>query len=471
MFGYDHDEELIDRDLAALMPASEAARHAGYIANHKAGTPSRVIDMPGRQLLAIRRDGTEFPIELTVGSFGLDGQRYLTAIVRDISERKNAETALRDSEARLREALKMEVVGRLAAGVAHDFNNVLQCVSGGLEMVLDDVRPGTPAREFAEIAMGWAMRGADLTHRLLAYEHQRMPRPREVDVAGFLRETRTLLSRVLSRNIAIEIRTDDVLPPIHVEPGLLQTALLNLAINAAHAMPRGGTLGLDARVDGDPEFVVIAVTDTGGGMDEATQARIFEPFFTTKGPDGSGLGLPMVRGFARQSGGEVRIESKVGIGTKVELRLPAAPLAAPLAALAVAPEATGPGGHPETPAPSRGSGRILLVADNPDVRIITAAFLKGAGFLVATAASGEEALGVLIPGEPFDLLVTDDIMPGMNGMELVGHVRAIQPGLAALIITGFASMADTDDLPASVTILRKPFQRPRLIEAALRAMS
>jgi PAS domain S-box-containing protein len=460
IFGYDRIEELIGRDLAVLMPATDAARHAGYIANHQAGTPSRVIGIPGRQLLATRRDGTEFPIELSVGSFGLDGHQYLTGIVRDVSDRIAAEIALRDSEARLCEALKMEVVGRLAAGVAHDFNNVLQCVAGGLEMVLDNVAAGSLAHEFARIAMSSAMRGAELTHHLLAYARKQVLQPKHVDVAPFLAETRTLLSRTLGQHIAIEIRADQMLPRIHVDPGMLRTALLNLAINAAYAMPKGGTLRLDARVDSaDAAFVVIAVTDTGIGMDEATLAQAFEPFFTTKGQDGTGLGLPMVQGFARQSGGEVRIESAPDQGTMIELRLPAAALA------------VGPVTQPDAPANLRGAGRILLVDDNPDVRVITAAFLTGVGFQVVAAANGDEALAFLVRGERFDILVTDYIMPGMNGVDLVGHVREIQPGMAALIITGFAAAADTDVLPESVTILRKPFQRPRLIEAVLRAMA
>ena len=430
MFGYENIEELIGSDLGVLMPASEAARHGGYIANHQPGSPSRVIGVSGRELLAVHRDGTEFPIDLSVGSFGLDGQQFLTGIIRDTTDRRKAEAALHYSEDQLREARKMEVIGRLVAGVAHDFNNVLQCVAGGLELVLDGVEPGTDAHAFADIAMTSAMRGADLTHHLLAYARKQVLQPKSVDVAPFLSEMQVLLSRTLGPQIVITIRVQHVLPPIHVDPGLLQTALLNLAINAAHAMPKGGTLLLDARVDSaDEEFVVIAVTDTGEGMDESTLAQVFEPFFTTKGRDGTGLGLSMVQGFAEQSGGAVNIKSVVGSGTVVELRLPAARAA------------NAPVTRPACIATLRGSGRILLVDDNAEVRLIIQAFLKAAGFQVVIAGSGDEALALLATGEHFDLLLTDYLMPGMTGMDTdrtrprrpawagrPGHHRLRRPG-------------------------------------------
>jgi CheY-like chemotaxis protein len=208
----------------------------------------------------------------------------------------------------------------------------------------------------------------------------------------------------------------------------------------------------------DAGYVVVAVTDTGAGMDEATIAQAFEPFFTTKGRDGTGLGLSMVQGFAAQSGGAVAVRSVPGHGTTVELRLPAARPASVRA------------GPPANMVKLQGSGRILLVDDDADVRLIVGAFLKGVGFQVAVAANGAEALALVTSGEHFDLLVTDHLMPGMTGMDLIDRVRAIQPGFPALVITGFAAPGDVQVLPESVTVLRKPFQRPQLIEAVLRTL-
>lgn len=337
---------------------------------------------------------------------------------------------LRSREAQLHQAQKLEAIGRLAAGVAHDFNNILQSVTSGLELVLDDVEAGRPAHEFAEIALNSARRGSYLTHHLLSYARKQMLQPRQLDVALFLSDMQRLLSRTLGLHIMVKVRADQVLPHIHVDPGQLQTALLNLAINAAHAMPRGGTLTLEARKGSEAgqRYAVVAVTDTGVGMDEATLAQAFEPFFTTKGLDGSGLGLSMVQGFVEQSGGEVHIESAPGKGTKVELRLPAAE------------PASNSNEQQNTLAKLRGSGRVLLVDDVADVLVTTGAFLERAGFQVAQAGSGNQALAVLAAGGRFDALVTDYAMPGMNGVELIEQVRVVQPGLAALVITGFAEV-------------------------------
>jgi signal transduction histidine kinase/CheY-like chemotaxis protein len=365
---------------------------------------------------------------------------------------------LRNSEAQ--QAQKIEAIGRLAAGVAHDFNNILQSVSTGLELVLDDLTPGTRAHDFAEIALSSASRGSYLTNHLLSYARKQMLQPKQFDVASYLSEMRRLLSRVLGAHIAINVLADQVIPRIYVDPGQLQTALLNLAINAAHAMPGSGTLTLEARERSERghRCAVIAATDTGVGMDEATLAQTFEPFFTTKGLDGSGLGLSMVQGFAEQSGGKVRIESAPGMGTKVELQLPAAQ---PMSIS---------GEQQSAPTKLQCSGRIFLVDDAPDVLATTGAFLERVGFQVVRVGSGDQALATLAAGERFDALLTDFAMPGMNGVELIARARAVQPELAALVITGFAEVSRTGTLPEAVQVLRKPFQRHRLVETLLQSM-
>ena len=384
------------------------------------------------------------------------------AAFQDVTGRQAQAKALRESEAQLLQAQKLETIGRLAAGVAHDFNNVLQGVAGGLELVLDDVRPGTPAHEFATIALGSARRGASLTQHLLSYARKQVLEPKLLQVGGLLSDMQPTLARTLGPHVAVELRIEPALPPVLVDPGQLETALLNLAINGAHAMPGGGTLRLAARRDGeDGERVVVAVGDTGAGMDEATLARVFEPFFTTKGAQGSGLGLSMVQGFAGQSGGEVRIGSVPGQGTTVELRLPTAQ-----------PPASSPGRRQGGLAePLRGLGRVLLVEDAPDVLATAKAFLERAGFQVVQARSGSRALALLSSGEQrFDALVSDYAMPGINGVDLIRQARVIQPELPALLITGFAEVGGQEPLPEAMAVLRKPFQRSRLVEAVLHAV-
>ena len=233
---------------------------------------------------------------------------------------------LRNRESQLVQSQKLEAIGRLAAGVAHDFNNILQSVTGGLELILDDAQEGSASQELGEVALNAARRGAYLTHHLLSYARRQMLQPKPIDVAQFLTEMERLLSRTLSADIVIKKKIEAHLPRVFVDPGQLQTALLNLAFNAAYAVPSGGALVLQGYTDGDDDrSVVIAVSDTGVVMNETTLAQAFEPFFTTKGLEGSGLGLSMVQGSAEQSGGSVRAESSPGKGTRVELRLPPEP--------------------------------------------------------------------------------------------------------------------------------------------------
>jgi signal transduction histidine kinase/DNA-binding response OmpR family regulator len=407
-------------------------------------------------------------------------------VQQDVTEARRAEAAVRESEARLRElneslerrveeelaartkveetlrhSQKMEAVGRIAAGVAHDFNNTLQGVMSALELVLDEVGPGTRAHEFAHLALGSTRRGAYLTHHLLSYARKQALQPQAVDMVSFLEDMRKLLTRTLGPHIAVEVPApaEAGTPLVHVDPSQLQTALLNLAINAAHAMAGGGTLRLEAHLAHDGQRVVVAVSDTGTGMDEATLAQAFEPFFTTKGREGTGLGLSMVQGFAEQSGGEVRIASAPNRGTTVELRLPVA-----------AASGDGRSAGAERQEMLQVCGRVLLVDDDPDVLVTMGAFLERAGLRVARASGGVQALAILASGERFDALVTDHAMPGLNGADLVAEGRLAQPGLPALIITGFAEIGREKALPEGVRMLHKPFPREELIAALHQVM-
>jgi PAS domain S-box-containing protein len=371
----------------------------------------------------------------------------LVGDVRDVTERNRLEVALRHGQ-------KMEAIGRLAAGVAHDFNNILQAVIGSLDLVTDELPVGTPAREFTGTALDAALRGSHLTHHLLSYARKQILWPQPIDLASFLSDIERLLARTLGPHIAIALNVRHM-PRAHADPGELQTALLNLAINAAHAMPKGGTLHIaaDAERDAGPPWVRITLTDTGAGMDPATLAQAVEPFFTTKGLGGTGLGLSMVQGFAEQSGGTLRIDSTPGRGTVVELRLPAA--AAPVFREVARPTEQQPV-----------SGRILLVDDSTDVLVTVGAFLERAGYAVVRVEQGEHALAVLAKDLRFDAMVSDYAMPGLNGLDLIAQARLVKPGLPALIITGYAALGDAEDM----AVLHKPFQRHELLAALARVV-
>ena len=372
------------------------------------------------------------------------------AILRDVTARRR----LADSE---RYSHKMEAIGRIAAGVAHDFNNILQAVIGGLELALDDVEPGSSMHEFAVLALGSARRGAYLTHHLLSYARKQVLQPREVDLVPFLNEMRSLLSRTLGRHITVELTTSPDLPAALVDPNQLQTAILNLAVNAAHAMPTAGTLKLSAthrKADAAGEnLVTVTIADTGRGMNAETLARACEPFYTTKGLEGTGLGLSMVQGFLAQSGGRLHIASTPGTGTTIEMHLPARP-ALPRQQIAANPAAD--------PVPK---GRVLLVDDEPDILVTTAAFLDRMGLMTVRASSGDEALALLSGGGAFDALITDYAMPGLNGANLVLEAQAITPGMPSLIITGFADVHELLTLPGATRVLKKPFRRDELTAA------
>ncbi len=375
----------------------------------------------------------------------------LVGMMRDVTERNQMEDALRHAQ-------KLEAIGRLSAGVAHDFNNILQIIVGGLEMVLDEVNEGTPAYEFANVAINSATRGASLTHRLLSYARKQILRPQPVEVAPLLAELEILLTRTLGAQTTIRVRVNSA-GAVMADPGQLQTALLNLAINSSHSMPQGGILDFTVRAEHEASnsWIVIAVTDTGCGMDEATMAQATEPFFTTKGVEGSGLGLSMVQGFAEQSGGRFQITSLVGEGTTVELRLPSVAYADPneRPALGEIPPA---------------KYRILLVDDAPAVLATTAALLEKCGFAVVQAGAGDTVLALLGKNERFDALVTDYAMPGLNGVDLIAKARITQPGLKALLITGYAAEKHAETLPTDVPVLQKPFKRSDLIEALHRVL-
>jgi PAS domain S-box-containing protein len=358
----------------------------------------------------------------------------------------------------VRQVQKLQVVGQLAAGVAHDFNNILQAISSGVELLRGERFLSESGRQFLDVIGRASHRGAYLTHHLLSYARKQTLVPKPADVSEVLKDLRGTLDRTLGPGITLTIEVAQPVGRVSIDRGQLETALMNLAINASHAMPSGGALHFQARSAAAERFgelrpgrhVVIAVTDTGTGITPEVLARMFDPFFTTKGLAGTGLGLAMVQGFCRQSGGDVRAISTPPNGACFEVWLPELP-----------PAALRPGAAEYDEGAGR-AARVLLVDDAADVLILLDAFLRAGGCTVRQAAGGAAALAALAAGERFDVLVTDYMMPDINGLELITRARRIQPVLPAIVISGFTETADMlNDLPDAV-LLHKPFSRDQL---------
>jgi signal transduction histidine kinase/CheY-like chemotaxis protein len=357
------------------------------------------------------------------------------------------------AEAALRQAQKLEAVGQLTGGIAHDFNNLLTIIIGNL--ALAGARSGgCPAVvPLLDAAMQAAERGATLTQRLLAFARKQSLDPRPVDVVALVHGIEDMLRRTLGPQISLRISAEGGVPPAHIDSNQLELAILNLAINARDAMPGGGTVriviaerasGHDGAAELAPgSYVVLSVIDDGTGMDEATLDRAFDPFFTTKDAGvGSGLGLPMVQGFTVQSGGAVRIRSRPGEGTAVELWLPRAdepPVGKPVSRSGAEP--------------GRAAASVLLCDDDDSVRGVLSDGLRSLGYGVYEASSADAALRILKTGSEVDLLIIDYAMPGMNGLEAIRQMRLQRPDLRPLLITGHAAVPGSAEIP----VLRKPF--------------
>ncbi len=375
----------------------------------------------------------------------------------DITERVESEQALRRSQT-------LEAVGQLTGGVAHDFNNLLAVILGNAELLGDTV--DETASGLLNAITRSAQRGSELTQRLLAFSRRQPLQPVATDPTELIDHMKDLLRRTLTETIELEIRASDDLMRAIIDPGQLENALLNLAVNAQHAMPGGGKLRIDASnvTSGDDvavveagldgaEFVKIAVSDSGTGIAPDVLEHVFEPFYTTKDVgQGSGLGLSMVYGFAKQSGGHVTIDSTLGEGTTVSLYLPGS------REPKVAPEV------PEDHIVACGNHRILVVEDDSDVRAVTTATLQNLGYRVEAAATGAEALEVLRADGGFDLLFTDVVMPGgISGLDLTREARRRYPDLNVLLMSGYAeSTIEDQGLPAGAELLAKPFSKQDL---------
>ena len=411
----------------------------------------------------VRKDGSRFWANVVIDAIK-DGDRLIgfAKITRDITERKAA-------EAQLYQAQKMEAVGQLTGGVAHDFNNLLAAIIPSLELAkarISDER----TLGYLDMAEHAAARGASLTHQLLAFSRKQHLARRSVDLNDLIGKMTAMLPRTLGPAVTIATDLDDATWPAMTDPGQLELAILNLAINARDAMPDGGVLSISTRnvevdkSDGQEglipgSYVCVSVADTGVGMSEDVRQRAFEPFFSTKlDGRGSGLGLSMVYGFAQQAGGAIRIESEVGKGASVHIFVPRADTE--LHSLDQVPA----GPQMDAGAPSR----ILVVDDDAAVRKTTADLIRDLGHQVSDADGGEAALAVLQEGASFDLMVVDLAMPNMNGAVFAIRARQLRPAMPVLFVTGYAGMTWESDVPGD-ELLKKPFTRVQMA-AKLRSM-
>jgi PAS domain S-box-containing protein len=445
----------VDEDRSAVAEAFAEAVQSG------------VLDLERR--IHRRNDGALRWVQIKGLTFYDDGKPVrIAGVVSDVTDRR-----LIDEQ--LRQAQKMEAIGQLTGGVAHDFNNLLMVIAGSLDLLESRLDGDAKTIRYLSTARHGVERGAKLNQQLLAFARRQDLRTESVDIGALLRSFENLLDRAIGETIAVTIKDPPALLHARTDPHQLETAILNLAINARDAMPQGGTLtvstglrsvraktaALNNTVAGD--YVVISVADTGSGMSADVISKVFEPFFTTKEVGkGTGLGLSQVYGFAKQSGGFVTIDSVVGEGTVISIHLPSAQ----------APEAS----TEERVAirEVKGQGTVLVVEDDDDVREIASSMLRDLGYMVFEADRGKKALTLLDSGAPIDLVFTDVIMPGeVGGIELAREIKAHYKHIPVLLTSGYtAQRFQTDDMDEGLQILRKPYNRVDLslaVKSAIRS--
>jgi PAS domain S-box-containing protein len=453
LFGYPA-EEITGSNVRDLMPQPYAVAHDGYLAHYMKTGERRIIGY-GRVVTGLRKNGTSFPMELSVGEAVSNGARIFTGFIRDLTSRHRMEEELRQAQ-------KMEAIGQLTGGLAHDFNNLLTVISGNLEMLearLSDPKLLTFARE-AQMATD---DGAKITKQLLSFGRRQALNAKVEDVGRLMNGFSDLLKRTLGERVELRTIVSGATNLALVDASQLQNAILNLALNGRDAMPDGGRLTIEvSRVTLDKDYagmyphvrtgdyVLIAVTDTGTGMTDVVKQRAFEPFFTTKAVGaGTGLGLSMVYGFARQSNGHVQLYSEAQQGTSVRIFLPAAQ----------GSEVGMTTGQVDDFALPSGRELVLVVEDDSRVRRVTVARLKDLGYQVIEAENAEQALALFEQRPDVGLIFTDIIMPGlMTGDQLAEAVKAHRPNVGILLTSGYAAPEITQRTGMhDVNWLQKPY--------------
>ncbi|MDQ7248650.1 hybrid sensor histidine kinase/response regulator [Dongia sedimenti] len=455
-YGYSR-EEFLAMTLTDIRPPEEVDRLMGVL--RKDAAPYEQSSNWRHR----RKNGDIISVDVFTHQIAIEGHNARLAVVQDVTQRNHAEE-------QLRQAQKMEAIGQLTGGIAHDFNNLLAIIQGNIELVQERVKGDPKLAEMIDYALRASERGASLTKRLLAYSRQQPLAPKPVDIAVLIAGMTDLLRRALGETIEVRTHMAPGLWQTRIDPNELEHAMLNLAVNARDAMPNGGALSIEAEnthldaayaehnIEVKPgPYVMIAITDTGSGMSKEVIERVFEPFFTTKPVgQGSGLGLSMVYGFVKQSGGHIKLYSEAGHGTTIKLYLPrilehqeAEPAAGDAAFAAAGPR----------------KEVVLVVEDDPDVRKLVLGMVESLGYRTIAAIDGPDALDALARAGKVDLLFTDVVLPrGMNGAALAKAAQAQQADLKVLYMSGYTRNAILHNgaLDEGVQLLTKPFRKADL---------
>jgi len=470
LFGYRADE-VFQENVKLLMPRTYSLHHDDYLRNFLQSGERKIIGI-GREVVGRRKDGSTFPMDLSVGEAKQDGESIFVGIIHDLTERKL-------TERQLQQAQKMEMVGQLSGGIAHDFNNLLTVIVGNAEHLSEQLKSRLDLRQLADDICQAGERGAELARRLLAFSRRQLLRPRAIDCHELIASTCKLLKRTLRENIEVTTAFNIDAIFAFADSSQLESAVLNLALNAQDAMAAGGRLTISTSIasldDNDQgvhpdiesgEYAMIAVTDNGEGMTSDVAARAFEPFFTTKEVGkGSGLGLSMVYGFVKQSNGHVSIYSEPGLGTTVRIYLPN-----------VTPNASRSSSQPaaDEEALPRGNETILVVEDDPFVRSSVILKVESLGYKVVLAVDGREAVMKLRTNPEIDMLFTDIVMPGgMSGWEVAELAQQMRPGLPTVFTSGYAleALVDQGRAPLKSIVLTKPYRKAELAHRLREALA
>jgi PAS domain S-box-containing protein len=464
IFGY-AEGEILGKPLSLLVAEADRASYMAALPVPASDHPTfgHTIEVPG-----IRKDGTTFPSEFSLAAVRGPQGSTLTAVIRDVTERKQVQDALRQRDAQFQQAQKMEAIGQLAGGVAHDFNNLLTVILGYCELLLTDATADDSRRDDLQEIQKAGTSAASLTAQLLAFSRKQLIEPRVLDLNAVVAEMSRMLQRLVGDDIEVVLHLAEDLGSVRADPGQLHQVLMNLVVNARDAMPSGGQLTIETvHVDLDHTdagghlavvpgaYVVLAVSDTGTGMTPEVQTRLFEPFFTTKDPGkGTGLGLASVYGIVKQSEGSIGVYSEIGRGTTFKIYFPR--IADPAERMTPTQAAT------RSPA----TETILVVEDNPALQALTARILRRHGYVVLLAGSPVEALHVCDShAGPIQLLLTDVVMPGQSGPSLAAHLTADRVGMRVLYMSGYAAeaIARRSALCSTAAFLQKPFSPDALL--------